>query len=55
MVDPMFENVDHLVAGALLIASATIALVTGHIGEGAYLGLLGGGAAPAVLKSLTKP
>lgn len=42
----------HLLAGALLIISATIALCLGDISEGAYLGLLGAGAGPAVLKGV---
>lgn len=48
----MLENIEgHLIMGVLLIASATVALVTGHLAEGAYLGALGVGAAPAVAKA----
>jgi hypothetical protein len=42
----------HLIAGALLIVSATVALCLGDLSEGAYLGLLGAGPGPAVLKGV---
>lgn len=46
------EIESHVVAGALLIASATVALCLGHLGETAYLAIIAGGSAPAALKGL---
>lgn len=38
---------EHLILAGLVIASATLALVTGHISEPAFIGLIGGGTGAA--------